>query len=129
MQVDWMSEARQIAGQCWCDPETENREMDVVLGEAFAKRLAFWMEIAAQNQRNCDYYRGLVVQCGEAIGKEAYIQDDGGISDDILCAKVPELVEALVTRNQPYTGRVQHQPCHGGKYEAKCNGRNGLVGI
>ena len=28
-----------IVGQCWCDPETEDREMDVALAEAFAKRL------------------------------------------------------------------------------------------
>ena len=91
----WMEEARGIAAQCWCDPETEDREMDVVLGEAFAKRLAGWMEIAAQNQRNTDYYRGLLVRCGKAIGQAAYIQDDGGKAQDVLCAKVPELVEAL----------------------------------
>lgn len=93
--MEWINEARQIAAQCWCDKETENKVMDVVLGEAFAKRLAVWMETAAQNQRNTDYYRGLLVRCGEAIGKEAYIQDDGGMSDDVLCAKVPELVEKM----------------------------------
>jgi hypothetical protein len=96
--MNWMEEAMQIAAQCWCDPETEDREMDVVLGKAFAKRLAFWMETAAQNQINCDYYRGLVVRCGEAIGKDAYIQDDGGVCDEVLCAKVPELVEDLVNK-------------------------------
>lgn len=93
--MKWIEEARQIAGQCWCDKETENKEMDVVLGEAFAKRLALWMETAAQNQRNADYYRGLVIRCGKSIGREAYIQDDGGVSEDVLCAKVPELVEKL----------------------------------
>ena len=30
---------REIAAQCWCDPETEATEMDVVLAEAFVKRL------------------------------------------------------------------------------------------
>ena len=34
-----MAVARGIAAQCWCDPETETREMDVALAEAFAKRL------------------------------------------------------------------------------------------
>ena len=59
-----------------------------------------WMETARQNQRNTDYYRDLVVQCGEAIGKEAYIQDDGGIVEDVLCAKVPELVREIVRRGK-----------------------------
>ena len=58
----------------------------------------FWKEIAKQNQRNADYYRGLVIRCGEAIGKAAYIQDDGGVVDEVLCAKVPELVEKLCER-------------------------------
>ena len=92
---DWMEEANQIAAQCWCDPETENKEMDVTLAGAVARRIAFWMETAAQNERNSDYYRGLLVECGEAIGHEAFVQDDGGISEDVLCAKVPELVRGL----------------------------------
>jgi hypothetical protein len=96
--MEWMDEAREIAAQCWCDPETQDRGMDVVLGEAFAKRLAHWMETAAQYARNADYYRGLVVRCGETIGQEAYTQDDGGVCEDVLCAKVPELVAALVKR-------------------------------
>lgn len=96
--MDWMDEARQIAAQCWCDKETNLKVMDPILAEAFAKRLSFWMETAAHNQKNTDYYRGLLVQCGKAIGKEAYTQDDGGISDDVLCAKIPEIVEALVNR-------------------------------
>lgn len=94
--MEWIEEARQIAAQCWCDPETESKEMDTTLAEAVAKRIAFWMETAAQNERNIDYYRGLIQQIGKSIGKEAYVQDDGGISEDVLCAKVPELVEAII---------------------------------
>jgi len=94
--MKWIEEARQIAAQCWCDLETENTEMDVALAEAVAKRIAFWMETAAQNERNIDYYRGLVERIGKDIGREAYVQDDGGISEDVLCAKVPELVKAIV---------------------------------
>ena len=30
---------RELAAQCWCDPETEMIEMDARLAEAFAKRL------------------------------------------------------------------------------------------
>ena len=86
----WMQEARQIADQCW----SENKAIDWDLRETVAKRIAAWMDTAAQNQRNTDYYRGLLVKCGEAIGDQAYIADDGSISDDVLCAKIPELVDA-----------------------------------
>lgn len=92
----WMDEARQLAAQCWCDPETEDRVMDPALAEAVAERIAIWMDTAAQSQRNVDYYRGLVEQCGIFIGESAYLQDDGGRGEDVLCAKVPELVEQLV---------------------------------
>jgi len=90
----WIEEARMIAAQCWCDPETSHKAMDPVLCEAVAQRIANWMDTAAQNQRNTDYYRGLIVRCGEKIGKRAYIADDGSRSEDVLCAKIPDLVNA-----------------------------------
>ena len=99
----FMPEARQIAAQCWCDEETKNTVIDVVLAEAVAKRIAVWMDIAAQAQRNCDYYRGLVVRCGRALGDSAYTCDDGSKSQDVLCAAVPDLVEALVA-NVEFSG-------------------------
>jgi len=102
---DWMEEATQEAAQCWCDEETKNTEMDVVLGKAIAKRIAGWMSIAAQNQRNTDYYRGLVVAIGEIIGKDAYIQDDGGVCTDVLCAKVPKLVKNLKQKLSALAGK------------------------
>jgi hypothetical protein len=92
---DWMEEARGFAAQCWCDPETESIVMDPILAEAVAKRISFWMETAAQYANNVDYYRGLVERCGKAIGENAFTQDDGGVVEDVLCAKVPELVEIL----------------------------------
>jgi len=92
-QSIWMDEARMVAAQCWCDKETEDRIMDPVLCEAVAKRIAVWMDTSAQNQRNTEYYRGLLVRCGKAIGKQAYITDGGDISEDVLCAKIPELIE------------------------------------
>jgi hypothetical protein len=87
-----MEEARGLAAQCWCEPETENTGMDVVLAEAIAKKIATWMQTAAQNQRNTDYYRGLLEKCGESIGDRAYICDDGTKSIDVLCAKIPEII-------------------------------------
>lgn len=95
-----MPAARQIAAKCWCDDETKNTVMDTVLAEVVAKRIAAWMDTAAQIQRNCDYYRGLLVRCGNALGEAAKTCDDGGKSEDVLCAKVPELVEALVANEK-----------------------------
>lgn len=65
-----------------------------------ARCIAAWMETAAQAQRNCDYYRTLVERCGEALGESAKTDDAGKLHDDVLCAKVPELVEQLVARTE-----------------------------
>ena len=91
-EYDWMDEARMIAAQCWCDPETEDKEMDPMLCEAIAQRIAFWMQTAVQNQRNTDYYRELLEQCGKSIGDRAYTADDGTRMEDVLCAKIPEII-------------------------------------
>jgi hypothetical protein len=88
----FMAEARQMASECWCDPETSSIEMDVILGEAKAKRISYWMDVAAQNERNTCYYRELLEECGRIIGDQAYISDDGTVQDDVLYAKIPELV-------------------------------------
>lgn len=57
-----------------------------------------WMETAKQQLSNTNYYRGLVVNIGEMLGPSAYISDDGSVQEDVLCAKVPELVAELRTR-------------------------------
>jgi hypothetical protein len=54
---DWMPEARQMAAQCWCDPETSSTQMDVVLAEAVARRIAAWMQTGAFHARNEEYWR------------------------------------------------------------------------
>lgn len=58
-----------------------------------SEQIAYWMETAAQNQRNADYYRELLVRCGKAIGDRAFIADDRTKSEDVLCAKIPEIIE------------------------------------
>ncbi len=55
-----------------------------------------WKETAERHRRNEQYYRSLVEQIGNAIGAPSQIADDGSISEDVLCAKVPELVDKLV---------------------------------
>ena len=70
-----------------------NNELQI--GELRKERDA-WIETAQQHCRNEAYYRGLVVQIGEAIGEAAYISDDGSKQQDVLCAKVPELAIAAI---------------------------------
>lgn len=81
IEHDWMEEARAVAAQCWCDDETSDIEMDARLAEAFAKRLAYWMDTAAQYARNADFYRDLLDQCAEHLGPEAY---DAEVTDETL---------------------------------------------
>ena len=54
---DWMEEARQIAAQCWCDPDTSGKEMDAALAESVARRIAAWMRTGAQHAENENYWR------------------------------------------------------------------------
>jgi hypothetical protein len=55
-----------------------------------------WEQEAKAAMANTDYYRGLVIKIGEMFGEAAKTQDDGGKVEDVLCAKVPELVEAAL---------------------------------
>lgn len=55
-----------------------------------------WMETARRHCTNEFYYRGLIEKIGKLFGEKAYICDSGERSEDVLNAKVPELVEALV---------------------------------
>ena len=92
MNSYWLEEARVIAAQCWCDNETKDIEIDVRLAEVFARRIAAWMDTASQNQGNADYYRRLLIRCGEIIGDRAYVCEDGSKSDTVLCSKIPEII-------------------------------------
>ena len=92
-----MEESRQLAAQCWCDDANKNKVMDVDLAESAARRIAAWMDTAAQAYRDVEYYRGLLISCGEILGPDSYVSDDGSVQQDVLCAKIPELVQKLVT--------------------------------
>ena len=52
-------------------------------------------QLACSYANNADYYRRLVVQIGETLGPSAYVADDGSVTADVLCAKVPEIVVSL----------------------------------
>lgn len=88
--------AREAIAQGWCEPETSKMTMDPILAEAIAKpvgrALRHWHDTAEQYARNAEYYRGLVNEIGLMLGDEVFISDDGSRQEDVLCAKVPQLV-------------------------------------
>lgn len=73
--------AREIAAQCWCDKETENKTMDVSLAMAVAKRIAFAYEEGrkAERERCLEIARGFSSCEGIAqkIAKEIMEAQDG----------------------------------------------------
>jgi len=60
-----------------------------------------WKETAIQHARSSDFYRGLVIEIGELFGDAAKRQDDGGLSEDVLCLLVPGLARGL--KRKAYT--------------------------
>jgi hypothetical protein len=94
---DFMEQALQIAAQCWCDPETQDRVMDPALATAFANRLANWMADTAQQMRNIEYYKGLIDSAIDREFTATYQKlmrtaDDGSVHDSYLYAKFPEVL-------------------------------------
>lgn len=83
------------SSSCECDMEAS-----AVLARA-TKRYDInrknWEESAVQFCGNAEYYRGLVQRIGKLYDPQCYIADDGTRSQDVLCAKVPELVEKAFT--------------------------------
>jgi hypothetical protein len=63
--------------------------------EQLKKERDNWEATATDFNKAREYYRDLVIQCGQAIGKAAYTSDDGTTQEDVLCAKVPGLVKAM----------------------------------
>lgn len=65
------------------------------LNDELDRSVKAWNETAAQAARDREYYRGLVIRIGNLFGEAAKTCDDGSKSEDVLVAKVPELVEEL----------------------------------
>lgn len=87
-----------LAAQCWCDEETKDRVLDPPLVEAIARRIAFLMVDSARFARNQDFYRDLLDKCAENLGPlktNAFICDDGSVSDSPIRIKIPALVAEL----------------------------------
>jgi hypothetical protein len=83
-----------MAKKSWAE---ENLPNPKTLEQAIRERNN-WCETAQQHCRNEDYYRNLVIKIGETLGPEAYVSDDGSVQQDVLCAKVPELVASRLSR-------------------------------
>jgi hypothetical protein len=85
----------QIAGQVWCTEKNKNKQMDPDLAMEFARQLDVWIEFAAQQQRNTNFYMGILDECAEKLGAEAYTSDDGSVQDSPVRLKIPELIAKL----------------------------------
>lgn len=81
-----------------CDDEFRS-ELDAIA------RAGHWKEFAVRCHQNAQLYRDLIVKVGQIIGEEAYICDDGSRSEDVLCLKVPELVDKLLSDARRLTSR------------------------
>ena len=54
-----------------------------------------WKSMATQFAKGEEYYRGLLDQCARHLGNDAFLCDDGTVSEEPLRAKIPELVAKL----------------------------------
>jgi hypothetical protein len=95
------------AAPCTRSTRTDGRDVYFVAAEAVPEvDVTPWKEVAAQNQRNSDYYRGLLDQIGDLLGIDAYTSDDGSIQSEPLRAKLPELVAKKVFEATAYRAKV-----------------------
>ena len=101
-----MNKAMELATKCAGQYQEMIRNMYPGLLEAFAsvlvketetaeKTCSSWQDTAKQYDNNANYYRELLYSIGKTLGKESYISDDGSRQEDVLCAKVPELVAKM----------------------------------
>jgi len=93
-EEDQLVMARQLAAQAWCAETTRHKEMDADLAEQFALILSRWIETARSYASGQEFYHGLLTQCGELLGPETKVSDDGSIQDTPLALKIPEVLAA-----------------------------------
>lgn len=93
----------EIAAQLWCKRHRSGETIDPVLALDIAEAITQerractgWFEFAVQLNCNVNYYRDIVCKIGELFPIECRTQDDGGITEDILAAKVYEVVAKVV---------------------------------
>lgn len=86
------------AAGAWCDETTRHLTMIPELAAVFAHTLNAWIEDAKRFARNEEFYRDLLDQCAVHLGPEAYTDDTGGVHDEPIRLKIPEIVEKLVRK-------------------------------
>lgn len=87
--------ARHAISEGWRDTGAPfDAELANSILKPVAQAIRNWWDTAADHAKNEQYYRGLVVQIGEMFGDDAKLCDDGSVVDEVLCAKVPDLVRA-----------------------------------
>lgn len=74
-------------------PDEPERWVGVV--EEACRQRDGWMETARLHCKNEEFYRNIVIHCGEVFGDEAKTADDGTVQEDVLALKVVELVQRL----------------------------------
>lgn len=57
-----------------------------------------WEETAKQHLRNEEFWRSLVHKTGTILGGRVYVQDDGGVVDEPLGLRVPEVAAEMVNQ-------------------------------
>lgn len=72
------------------------KTQEVLIIAGIQRQLQGWMDTAEQETRNSQYYRSLLIQIAKDW-PECYVQDDGGVVDSILVAKVPSAVMARLS--------------------------------
>ena len=87
-----------------------------------------WEDTAAQAYRNTDYYRSLVREIGLMLGSAAYVADDGTVNDDILCAKVPELIRTTLAEQAREIERLRGALQEAKDYFVRLNHRSVVRG-
>lgn len=75
-------------GECWFE-----RDKLQLRAEQAERSASGWEEDAKRFCRNEFYFRGLIEQIAKHYGVAAMTSDDGSIQQDVICLKVPELVE------------------------------------
>lgn len=88
-------EATHIECEVSCPTEVIELEDAAEWFEKKVKEAGNWEETARQYARNMEYYRGLVDNIALVFGQRAYICDDGSKAEDVLRAKIPELVREM----------------------------------
>jgi hypothetical protein len=97
-QSSFLDEARMIAAQCWCDKETSSITMDTRLAEAFARRLATWMDTGAQHARNETYWRQQFKDQKAAVFPEHRYGEFHAERDAPAAPELPEEVQNEIAR-------------------------------